>query len=281
MLLAERSQHQQNPLKLFELLLKGFCPTTVIVDRVDVHDDDLDDAPAPMVRTRKAPVVAAPKGPTTRPRQSASPSKIIPTTNAAPLRSAKRARTNQQKQNRNDGVNHHHEKPFEIGERPPSDVLGISKKMLQGFCYNPLHKSDPALAPKHKLGFCSILTDHIGCFSVDDGVPDGEECSVDTCASSNVGVDLSPQSSCPRNHELLTNDECFDDDEILPIAEYQHRRSYRLTHVLILTFLAMYTTLALIQSLGPNKVLFAMERKHRRYPNNPKPITFSISTRAS
>lgn len=227
----------QNPFRLIELFVKGFCP--VIQDSVDVNDHIRSDCEKDKTRDNDNKKLSAPRNPPQR--------------------------------------GHHHHKPtidndepFELVELPPSDVIGISKKMWEGLCSNSV-LCHPTRACR---GFCAHHGIHLG----DDVPPEGEECSVGTATTSTI--DLSPQAS-PRSmqRQLSLSDSLGEeehDEEPLPVAEYKNERSYRGTHILILTIVTVYITLAVLRSIGPVDVNFILESKSSSAPGPP---VFSINYR--
>lgn len=258
--LLERYQHQ-NPIKFLELLLKGFCP--IIRDSVDVNEN-MSSPPTDAVRSDRRKRAAKSSRDDTKSSCYASKSCSAKT-------SANRAVT---RGTTTENLN----KPFEIAERPPSDVIGISKKMWEGLC-----STSGFAHPTAKCsGFCvSILTDHAICFG-DDMPPEGEDCSIGTSETSTV--DLSPQSSplgTQRQHSFMDmQDTYFDDgedeDECTPMVECENHRSYRGTQVLVATVLALYITLATLRSMGPSSIHFALESKLNATPRRP---AFAVNSR--
>ena len=244
----------QNPLKFLELLVKGLCP--IIQDQVDVnHQISCDD-------------VTTASGSGNRKRLPTKPSPLAQ--HSASKRSV--PRTNHKQSPRKLAMtNASQTQPFEIAQRPPSDMMGISMKMWEGICS---HSSFPSHKSGMCNGFCRILTDRFG---DEDFPPDGEECSVSTTDS--TAVDLSPQFLSHSTQQECDN-ETFcggeDDEECLPMAEFQQRKSYRGTQVLVVTILALCITLAILRNMGPAGVLFVLESKSS---STPQTLIFAVSHR--
>ena len=287
-LMAERpSHHHQNPLKLLELLVKGFCPT-IIEDRVEIHG---------------SPGIA--EGGRQSSRRSRSRAAVQPlTTSTEPSRyqlcsCRQRAPTEQTPLGLTSQRPNDKEKPFEIGERPPNDVIGISKKIWEGFCSNShppsnssnnsKHHTQPPPAHQHR-GFCSILSDQYRALCQDEkeAVPEGEEMSVSSAGSGSF-VDLSPQSS-PRAFQQSSAENTYttrdnlsvldlsiegtgeeeDDEDDEPVAEFEVHRSHRGIQVLIATLLVMSATFALLQNWD------AMNHQKFHFSLQPKPRNMNI-----
>jgi len=224
---------QQNPLRLLPLLVQGFCPHTVpIRDSVDVNDDHLDMCNTPLPPPHQGKASA-----TSRNVKHSEHGKHATTSNR---------KEQKKRRHRYDDTS---ERPFfEIMERPPSDVISISKKIWEekvweGFCYNPIQSTssshqpaqEPSNSPEkpeqensHKnnnnRGFCINWT----CFPTDEDrakdPPSGEECSIAShsdCSTAELTPQSSPQQQQRRQMEYLEDDpasflalpddECFQD----------------------------------------------------------------------
>ncbi|CAB9528549.1 expressed unknown protein [Seminavis robusta] len=254
-----RPRANQNPLRMLELLMKGFCPT-IIQDRVEVHEEPLSST-APMRSNAMGNKTAMDNTTTTGDDTSAEP-------------------TNEPEELVHPEEQLHHPY-FEIAERPPSDVIGISKAIWEGFC----HHNEKQQSTQHR-GFCAVLTEQYCHYHNDEAPPDGEECSLDS-SSEDATVDLSPQC-----HPLVTREFSLEyhyqgdedppflvmgsdhsesdwedeEEEDMPIAEYyhSHKRRNRALQVLISTLLFVAITFALLQTLdtGHDKNFhFAVQRK--------------------
>jgi hypothetical protein len=226
----DQRQSDQNPLRMLEVLMKGLCPT-IITDQVEIHFLQPHNDQKAECRSPPVDACQSPDSPFTT-----SESSLTTVTDK------------------------HY---FEIGERPPSDVIGISKKLWENFCYNPYDSNRGRMHHPHHKGFCGILTDrlcHKDDFNNEEGAiaPDGEECSINSEAS--LDADLSPQASpsLSSSDEMLAKLAEGDDingvedqeeaDEI-PIAEflYPNKRHTRRLQVLVSTCLALFMTFVLLQ----------------------------------
>lgn len=267
----------QNPLRLLELLAKGFCP--VITGRMETDHsspgvakaEEEEEEPINRVScsTDDAAISTQPDAVPSKANrnQLCHPERL-------PKESVSKDRTQQQ---RNDAQ----EILFELRERPPSDVMGVSRKIWDGFCSNchfshnrnidvSANKFQQPAAHQHR-GFCSVLVGqyHALCLDDKESIPEGEDISVSSLGS--LSVDLSPQSpplSPTANASTVisrSTSSSFDtaidaatidaegdcgEDEGDPLAEFEVTSSHRGMQVLLATILAICLTFAILQQWG-------------------------------
>ena len=232
------SPQHQNPLEFLELIVKGFCP--VIQDRVEVNDKASDHETDSAESDKKQKVIRSTQG-----AQQYTGSRL-------PRRHPST------------------EKPFELAERPPSDVVGMSMKIWEGFCTHAPCLGSSGLCK----GFCNVWADHTICMDNDEMPPQGEECSVGTTESSTLTPQQSPRTS---QQQHLMDDLCEEEeDENIPIAELKYKKTHRGLKVLVMTILAVYITLAILRSLSPGSINFILESKPSA---TPRPLVFAIRHR--
>ena len=303
---AERPGEHHHPLQLLEVLAKGFCPP-YIADCVKTHHrasavadgreaiNRVDDANEVSSMTRPADIT--PNGISYKP---CHPESLL-------VEQATEGYSHQQ-------LSSAQERPFELRERLPTDVLGVSRKILDGFCSNcHFHKSGDnsnSVQQMHHLpshqnrGFCSVLVGQYRAICLDDKapIPEGEELSLSSTGS--LSVDLSPQSpqSPPIEHRPtsvirsasslidlpcdLTNSivpTCASamegDDEDEPQAEFEVISGHRGKQVLLATILAICVTFAILQQWGHANhqyFQFTLQPKHMHGDTQRSSSLFSL-----
>lgn len=306
-LLAGRQGDHQHPLRLLEILAKGFCPV-IIRDRVDTRlrdhgvsdegdlincDSSVDEASSFTQASAVAPNHSR--------YHCFRPENILiesPSTADAQQRSGEEQ-----------------EMPFELRERLPSDIMGVSRKILDGFCSNcHFHNSVNTFSPAqhvrqpslhHHRGICSVLVGQYRALCLDDRgpIPGGEESSVSTVGS--LSVDLSPQSpqSSPAkcrpainsssassfmdtpidvtsaDSSADTSEGAEEDDYDEPLTEFEETSSHRGKQVFLATILAMYITFTILQQWSHTNhhyFLFKLQPKQMHSEREAKGSLFGI-----
>ena len=275
----------QNPLRLLELLVRGFCPAITGRMETDHGNHGVAEAEAEEETFNRISGSTGSAATSTQPvRQKTNRHELC-----RPERLSIEPTSNEPMQQQSRDAQ---EIMFELRERPPSDVMGISRKIWDGFCSN-CHFSNNRNTDSanqvhrppthHHRGFCSVLVGQYRALCLDDKepIPEGEESSVSSLGS--LSVDLSPQSPTENASTAISRstssafDTCIDattidteedygEDEDEPFAEFEVTSSRRGIQVLLATILAVCLTFSILQHWGSTN----HQRLH--FSLQPKPL---------